>query len=226
MDTASFEARIGYVFRDKSLLVTALTHRSALTDRTHSLHNERLEFLGDSVLQLSVSTFIYNKFPNLPEGRLTRIRAAAVCEASLASCAEILGLGEYLLMGKGEELTGGRQKPSILSDAFEALLGAIYLDGGYTAADRLVLGMLSDVIDGNMTDDAKSLLQEMVQAHGGTVTYSLVSEEGPPHMRTFTAAALIDGKEIAQGSAGSKKAAEREAAAKALKILEKGVSDA
>ncbi|WP_314639981.1 ribonuclease III [Stomatobaculum longum] len=217
------EGKIGYTFRDRSLLVLALTHTS-FANEAHSGHlgsNERLEFLGDAVLELVSSDFFYREKPKLSEGELTKLRASFVCEPALAYCAEQIPLPPYLLLGRGEEMTGGRLRPSIVSDAMEAIIGAIYLDGGLTPArayiDRFIL---NDIEGKRYFYDAKTILQEEIQKDKDAVlSYELRGEEGPEHLKRFTVAALRDGVPLAEGEGSSKKEAEQRAAYAALLAL-------
>lgn len=217
------EGKIGYTFRDRSLLVLALTHTS-FANEAHSGHlgsNERLEFLGDAVLELVSSDFFYRGKPKLSEGELTKLRASFVCEPALAYCAEQIPLPPYLLLGRGEEMTGGRLRPSIVSDAMEAVIGAIYLDGGLTPArayiDRFIL---NDIEGKRYFYDAKTILQEEIQKDKDAVlSYELRGEEGPEHLKRFTVAALRDGVPLAEGEGSSKKEAEQRAAYAALLAL-------
>ena len=219
----ALEGKIGYTFRDRSLLVLALTHTS-FANEAHSGHlgsNERLEFLGDAVLELVSSDFFYREKPKLSEGELTKLRASFVCEPALAYCAEQIPLPPYLLLGRGEEMTGGRLRPSIVSDAMEAVIGAIYLDGGLTPArayiDRFIL---NDIEGKRYFYDAKTILQEEIQkAKDAALSYELRGEEGPEHLKRFTVAALRDGVPLAEGEGSSKKEAEQRAAYAALLAL-------
>ena len=219
----ALEGKIGYTFRDRSLLVLALTHTS-FANEAHSGHlgsNERLEFLGDAVLELVSSAFFYREKPKLSEGELTKLRASFVCEPALAYCAEQIPLPPYLLLGRGEEMTGGRLRPSIVSDAMEAVIGAIYLDGGLTPArayiDRFIL---NDIEGKRYFYDAKTILQEEIQKDKDAVlSYELRGEEGPEHLKRFTVAALRDGVPLAEGEGSSKKEAEQRAAYAALLAL-------
>lgn len=225
------QGRIGYRFQDPELLKQALTHSSYSNEtgarNHHLLCNERLEFLGDSVLSLITSEYLYQNFPGLPEGDLTRIRAATVCEGALAAYAEKLGLGEFLLLGKGERQSGGAKKPAVIADAFEAVLAAIYLDVGgqealATVAEFLLpfireaVATLPDV--GGYHTDSKSRLQEFVQKDKGTPEYRLISESGPDHNKTFVVEVYLDSNCIGRGQGHSKKHAEQ-AAAKAALVL-------
>ena len=211
---AALERAIGYVFRRHGLLKQALTHPSVGHD-----HNQRLEFLGDAVLELCVSEKIYEKHPEMQEGAMTRLRQKLVREEKLAQAAAEVCLGDYLRLDKSCAVTGGRENPSVLSDAFEAVLAAVYLDGGLSAARSVVERLIGDCSETG-ENDAKSQLQEYLQGQGHPMpAYQTVGEEGPPHERIFTAAVLIDGREIAQGSGTSKKRAEQEAARAALSII-------
>ena len=210
------EQKIGYVFKDKSLIERALMHSSYTNEKHLKKYecNERLEFLGDAVLELVSSAYLFNEFPKVSEGELTKTRASMVCEPSLAMCARDIGLGDYLLLGKGEEATGGRKRDSITSDAMEALIGAIYLDGG-----RFVL---TDQEDKKLFYDSKTILQEIVQANmTGNVSYELIDEQGPDHNKIFEVEARIGGKAWGRGKGSSKKSAEQQAAYEAILNLRK-----
>ena len=217
------EDKIGYSFRDRSLLINALTHSSyANENRGRSCEsNERLEFLGDSVLGLVVADALFRRFPELPEGRMTRLRAQLVCEESLHRVASLIGLGDYMRLGRGEEHTGGRQRTSILADATEALIAAMYLDGGMDVAkgfiERFILTEM-DTVDGPISfGDSKTELQELVQRKSGSViTYELLGESGPDHNKTFVFEVRLNGEPIGQGGGHSKKEAEQAAARDAL----------
>jgi ribonuclease-3 len=220
------EGRIGYSFADRTLCEAALTHKSWLNERhgTSRTDNERLEFLGDAVLALAVSDLLMKRFPERSEGELSKTRAALVSEAGLAKAAEEVALGEWIFLGRGEDQAGGRRKPSILSDALEALVGAVYLDGGFTAAhevtQRLFAGALRDA-DSSARLDFKSRLQERSQAQlQATPQYTVVAQEGPDHDRRFLVAILLDGREYGRASGRSKKEAEQSAAAKALDVMD------
>lgn len=212
----------GYDFQDENLINMALTH-SSYSNEHHEKCNERMEFLGDSVLSLVVSRYIYDKYPNLPEGRLSKIRANAVCEASLAECAQKIGLGELLKLGKGEESTGGRVRPSVLSDAFESVIAAIYLDSGFENARKWILPQLKSYIDNsaavNNYHDYKTMFQEKTQAKGlGIPVYRVIDESGPAHDKVFTVELTLgDFSVSAEGK--SKKNAEMEAARLALQKI-------
>ena len=217
------ESIIGYNFNDKKLLTLALTHSSYANElrlgKTGS--NERLEFLGDAALELISSEFFFNKYEHETEGYLTKTRAAFVCEPALAYCAETINLGSFLRLGKGEASTGGRLHSSVLSDALEALIGAVYLDGGFASAKEFVLRIvLNDIESKRFFFDSKTILQENIQKDSGMdLEYKLISEDGPDHMKTFTVSVNVSGKEIARAEGGSKKSAEQLAAHEALKKL-------
>ena len=214
------QQKIDYQFKDENLLFTALTHSSYANEhKLHKIHhNERLEFLGDAVLELTTSEYLYEKFPEMPEGDATKTRASIVCEQSLAFCAKSIPLGDYILLGKGEELSGGRLRASITSDAFEALIGAIHLDGGFTSAKEFICKfILNDLEHKKLFFDSKTILQERVQAHHDKVLhYELVGEEGPDHQKLFVVEARLGEKVIGRGKGRTKKAAEQEAAYHAL----------
>lgn len=214
------EQKIGYKFRDFSLLEHAMMHSSYTNERhlPKEQCNERLEFLGDAVLELVSSEFLFKESPKMPEGELTKTRASMVCEPSLALCAGDIGLGEYLLLGKGEEATGGRKRDSVTSDALEALIGAVYLDGGFTSAKEFIHRfVLTDLEDKKLFYDSKTILQEMVQAKKlGEITYRLVGTEGPDHNKSFHTEVLIGDKVSGKGAGRSKKASEQQAAYEAI----------
>ena len=210
------EERIGYRFSDKNLMTQAMTHSSYANEhRLNKLEcNERLEFLGDSVLEVISSDCLYHKYPENPEGDLTKIRASIVCEPTLAYCAEDIRLGEYLLLGRGEEATGGRGRASIVSDAMEALIGAIYLDGGFANAKEFILRfIMNDLEHKQLFYDSKTILQEIVQSKTDEpLSYELLREEGPDHNKVFESQVLIGKEVIGQGTGRTKKAAEQVAA--------------
>lgn len=223
---ASFQKQINYSFNDGKLLITALTHTSFANenDIPHYDNNQRLEFLGDAVLDLVVSEELFKKFPTYPEGDLTKIRAMVVCESKLAEKAKMINLGEHLLLGRGEEATGGRNRTSVLADAFEALIGAIYLDGGYENVRRFIRNHLIDdaLKIGKEKDfkDYKTALQELVQNdYKQQLEYKVCREEGPDHEKVFYISVNLDGKELGRGKGRSKKEAEQMAAKEALKHL-------
>lgn len=217
---------IGYEFKDRALLKQALTHSSYANEHKmdHSHCNERLEFLGDAVLELVTSDFLYHKYADLPEGELTKTRASIVCEPTLAACAGDIRLGERLYLGKGEEATGGRLRNSVVSDAFEALIGAVYLDGGLVCARELITRfVLNDIEHKKLFYDSKTILQEMVQSRqDGPLTYELVREEGPDHDKHFEVCARMGEQEIGRGEGRTKKAAEQMAAYKGILFLRAG----
>ena len=209
------EQKLGYAFRQEALLTQALTHPSAKTEED----NQRLEFLGDAVLEFCISDLLYQKYPCLQEGELTARRAALVCEETLCLLAKRLDLGQYLSMGQGEKQQGGCEKPSILADAMEAVIAAVYLDGGISAASGLVLGLFHDEerLVANRGQDDKGLLQEYTQAQGMALPeYSIIEETGPAHQKHFVAQVSVLGKAVAIGEGASKKTAEQAAARAAL----------
>ena len=215
---------IGYTFRDRELLREAMTHSSYAHERQINKNrcNERLEFLGDAVLEQVSSEFLFLRYPDMAEGEMSRFRASLVCEPALAECARKIHLGELIFLGKGESLCGGREKDSVTSDAFEALLGAMYLDGGAGPVGDFIREMvLKDPEYKRMTADPKSALQEYVQANDlGEILYTVIGESGPEHDKTFTVELKIDGKARSTGSGHNKKAAEKSAAYELLlKIL-------
>ena len=217
-----FEKKIGYTFENPYLLVTALTHSSYSNEKRLKKYkcNERLEFLGDAVLELISSEYIFKENPQKPEGDLTRIRASYVCEPTLAACARDISLGDYLLLGKGEDRTGGRERDSILSDAMEATIGAVYLDGGFARAKEYVEAfVLRDIENKKLFYDSKTILQEIVQGRHLALAYQLVKETGPDHCKAFEVAAMINGKKIAVGTGRTKKKAEQSAAYEAILAL-------
>ncbi len=214
------EHRIKYQFQNIELLETALRHSSYVNEhRMNRLDcNERLEFLGDAVLELVSSEHLFQNYPQMPEGELTRLRASLVCEPTLAFCARELGLGEYLSLGKGEEMTGGRHRDSVTSDAMEAVIGAIYLDGGFANAKEFILRfVLNDIEHKKLFFDSKTIFQEMVQGNiPGEISYHMVGEEGPDHDKIFSAEVWIGEKSMGTGSGRTKKAAEQMAAYQAI----------
>ena len=218
-----FEQIIGYTFHVEKLLLQALTHSSYANEKHMKKHsdNERLEFLGDAVLELISSEFLYKNYPDLSEGDLTKLRASLVCEPTLADCTTQIRLGEFIRLGKGEDMTGGRKRKSILSDALEAVIGAIYLDGGFTNAKEFILKyILTDIEHKKLFYDSKTILQEVVQgSYDEGLNYRLVKEEGPDHDKSFSVEARIGEKVIGVGSGHTKKAAEQQAAYQALLVL-------
>ena len=224
-DYAELQVRLGHHFNDENLLRLALTHPSVAHEQNHPQpHNQRLEFLGDSVLGLVLSRELYEKFPEADEGVLTKSRAKLVNAAALATHGRSLELGAHLILSRGEENTGGRERASALADAFEALLGAVFLDGGFAVAREFILREFAADFDGLALpagiDNPKGELQELLQARSPAAPlYQLVSAEGPDHDRKFICAVLHDGVELARGSGKSKKAAESDAAQVALNQL-------
>lgn len=212
-----------YHFSDRKLLLQAITHSSFSNEQKINKrpHYERIEFLGDAVLELVSSEFLFQEHPDVPEGKLTKMRASMVCEPYLAFCAKEIGLDQFILLGKGEESTGGRKRESIISDVFEAVIGAIYLDGGMEAAKaHIYRAVLNNIDEKRLFSDSKSALQEHVQGVlKKTLTYELIGVEGPEHCQEFSVRVVMDGEELGSGKGHSKKAAEQEAALQALKKL-------
>lgn len=214
------EKTVGYTFKDPKLLELALTHSSYAHEhyagKRHD--NERLEFLGDAVLELVSSDYLFHNYNEYPEGELTKLRASIVCEQSLAMCAEAISLGKYLRLGNGEDSTGGRLRASITSDAMEALIGAIYLDGGFANAKEFVLKyVLNDMEHKKLFFDSKTIFQEMVQGNiQGEISYHPLGESGPDHDKTFSVEVWIGEQCMGQGSGRTKKAAEQMAAYRAI----------
>ncbi len=219
-DISELEVITGHRFNNKKLLETALTHSSYANDLKLGRlnHNERLEFLGDAVLELSSSEILYDQYPEKTEGELTRLRASIVCEPTLAMCARDMGIDEYLKLGRGEERTGGRGRDSVISDAFEALIGAIYLDGGFDAAKRFVdKFVMKDVENKQIFYDSKTILQEMLQKlYKESVNYVLAEERGPEHEKEFFVEAVFEGEVIGRGKGRTKRKAEQQAAYEAI----------
>ena len=218
-----FESKLGYRFKNSQLLQTALTH-SSYANEHKCAYNERMEFLGDSVLSLIVSTFLYQKLRNENEGSLSKIRASLVCEPALAELARKISLGKYILLGKGEENTGGRERDSVLSDAYEAVIAAIYLDSNIETIRNWLLGQMKEALDtalrGESCHDYKTTLQEVIQKNNkGRLAYTVVSEHGPDHQKDFVVEVALAGKTIGQGKGQSKKEAEQDAAREALRKL-------
>ena len=217
-----FEKRIGYTFKNRNYLIEALSHSSFANEaRRHS--NERLEFLGDSVLQITIADHLFRHFKHLPEGDLTKIRASLVCESALFEFAQQIDLGKFILLGRGEENTGGRSRPSIISDAFEAVIAAIYLDGGMEEARNYILGFIpKDLTRDSVKNlhDYKTLLQEVIQKNPEEhVEYVLRDETGPYHDRRFKVDVVLNGNVIGSGEGHSKKQAEQQAAKEALDLM-------
>ncbi len=219
-----FEEKIGYEFKDKSLLMQALTHSSYANEKHLGkfTDNERLEFLGDAVLEVVSSEFLYLNFTQFSEGELSKLRASLVCEPTLAYCTKEIDLGDYVRLGKGEDQTGGRFRKSILSDALEAVIGAMFLDGGMAPAKAFILRfILTDIEHKRKFHDSKTALQEAVQAkHEDILHYELVGESGPDHCKEFVVSVYVGDKCLGTGKGSSKKAAEQEAAYHALLLIE------
>ncbi|EPZ39273.1 ribonuclease III [Anoxybacillus ayderensis] len=220
-----FQEQIGIFFRNEKLLIQAFTHSSYVNEHRKRLYedNERLEFLGDAVLELTVSQYLFEQFPQMSEGELTKLRAAIVCEPSLVTFAHALSFGDLVLLGKGEELTGGRMRPSLLADVFEAFIGALYLDQGIEAVVQF-LGktMFPKIREGAFSHvmDYKSQLQELVQRDGnGVLEYKILQERGPAHNKEFVSRVSLNGEELGVGIGRSKKEAEQRAAQMALAKL-------
>lgn len=223
------EEALGYRFRNISLLQNAVTHSSYANERWHNslLSNERLEFLGDSVLGMLVAEYLYRNFPNRPEGELTRMRADMVCEKTLAAAADRIGLGSHLLLGHGEEQTGGRRRSSILADAMESVIAASFLDGGLNAALSIIRRfILVEVpVSSFRNEDFKTELQELVQKKKDqTLTYTLLSESGPDHDKRFEVELKLNNEAVGRGIGSSKKRAEQMAAKNAMEVLFPGRS--
>ncbi|EOD01236.1 ribonuclease III [Caldisalinibacter kiritimatiensis] len=223
---SKIQKSIKYTFNDSDILIRALTHSSFANEHKdlNIKYNERLEFLGDSVLSIVVSDYIFDKYPNYPEGELSKLRATVVCETVLATVAKKLSLGEYLLLGKGEEVTGGRERVSILADALEALIASIYLDGGLECTRKFVLDNLSifieKAVEGNLITDYKTQLQEFLQrTTKEEIKYKVIKEEGPDHNKKFYVQVSVGNNVLGKGSGKSKKIAEQNAAKEALEKL-------
>ncbi|RFU63239.1 ribonuclease III [Peribacillus saganii] len=220
-----FQEKIGFAFHDENLLRQAFTHSSYVNEHRRKPYedNERLEFLGDAVLELTISKFLYKKYPMMSEGELTKLRASIVCEPSLVEFAHDMSFGELVLLGKGEEMTGGRERPALLADVFEAFIGALYLDLGLEAVvsflERVVFPKINEGAFSHMMD-YKSQLQELIQRDGsGIVEYKILQETGPAHNREFQSRVSLNGQELGTGTGRSKKEAEQRAAQKALQAL-------
>ena len=225
-DIKAFENRIGYHFKDKSLIKLALTHSSYANEvkTGKRVNNERLEFLGDAVLELGISEYIYRVFSEMPEGELTKLRAGVVCESSLAKRAREYNISEYILLGKGEETSRHNMRDSILADAFEAIIGAIYLDSGFETAKEFLLkslaGYIEEIKDNFRILDCKTRLQEIIQKNGHNVlTYEIVGESGPDHNKVFYSNVSLNGEVVGKGEGHSKKEADQAAAMDALKAI-------
>ena len=219
-NSKELEAKIGYTFRDTAMLRQAMCHSSYANEHKGEFHdNERLEFLGDAVLEVISSDFLYHQYPEMPEGKLTKLRASIVCEPTLAMCAREFGLEKYLLLGKGEEHTGGRFRNSIISDAMESLIGAIYLDGGFANAKEFIERfILTDIEHKKLFYDSKTILQEIVQRDfkEAEIKYVITGEEGPDHAKRFIVEVKIGSETMGTGRGSTKKAAEQEAAYRAI----------
>lgn len=217
------QKELNYSFKNQSILKEALTHSSHANEFKYKIsrNNERLEFLGDSVLSLVISDYIFKKYENMPEGELTKVRSNIVCEATLALKAKEINLGQYLLLGKGELLTGGRNRISILADAFEAITGALYIDGGLETATYFILNTFADSIElavqGILFRDYKTYLQELLQSKcTDKITYKVVDEQGPDHDKVFEVEVLLSDRVLGRGKGRSKKIAEQKAAQEAI----------
>ncbi len=220
------QEKAGYYFRDQKLLQQALTHSSYANEHGSNrlLSNERLEFLGDAVLELTSSEFIFKNYPDYPEGEMTKLRASIVCEPTLADCARVLDLAACVRLGRGEESTGGRERDSIISDAMEALIGAIYLDGGFASAKEFVHRfIMNDIEKRKLFYDSKTILQEIVQEKElGDLSYHLIRADGPDHAKVFTSEVWIKDACYGTGSGRNKKLAEQSAAYQAIGKIQKG----
>ncbi|WP_081777273.1 ribonuclease III [Ruminococcus sp. FC2018] len=219
-----FQEKIGYKFKNEKLIIEALSHSSYANEcKKQRKNNERLEFLGDSVLSVIVSDYIFEHFKHLPEGELTKLRASLVCEQALFDFSKKIDLGEYIFLGKGEEITGGRERPSIVSDAFEAVIAAIYLDGGLDVATKYVLSFIPEDIKPHSVVsfvDYKTALQEIIQKNPEEkVEYVLTDESGPDHDKKFTVNVMLNSNVIGTGIGKSKKSAEQNAAKEALSLM-------
>ena len=217
------QQKIDYQFKDENLLFTAVTHSSYANEhKLHKIHhNERLEFLGDAVLEIVSSDFLFKNFPDMAEGQMSKKRASLVCEPTLAYCARQIGLGKYLMLGKGEDMGGGRNRDSILSDALEAVIGSIYLDGGLNKASKFIMThVLNDIEHKAMFQDSKTILQDILQKnHRDPTTYEVVDMKGPEHNRMFVMQVKLGDAVIGQGSGRTKQAAGQEAAYHAILAL-------
>ena len=223
-DLSILEEKLGYKFKNRKYLEIGMTHSSFANEtKEHVPYNERQEFLGDAVLSIIVSDYIFENYTKLPEGELTKLRASLVCEKSLCGFATELELGSFLRLGHGEELMGGRERPSILADAFEAMLAAIYLDGGIEPATKVVLGFVKKAlehVENVPFKDYKTLLQEIIQKNPEErLTYALVGESGPDHDKRFEVDVMLNSNVIGHGIGKSKKAAEQIAAKEALELM-------
>lgn len=224
---SKLEERIGYLYKDKSYALNALIHSSYANELNGSFsfkNNERLEFLGDAILDFAMGMMLYNNNPDMSEGEMSKTRALIVCEASLAACAQDLGIGELIFLGKGEENSGGRSRPSILSDCLEAIIGSLYLDGGMDEAEGFIVGLLGETyqkaVHGKLFMDYKTSLQEELQKTGDVkIQYKLMEAMGPDHAKSFKMLVSVNGKTLGVGCGKSKKDAEQDAAKAALETL-------
>jgi len=223
VDLTKLEALLGVVFKDQQILLSAITHRSYLNEHREATqeHNERLEFLGDAVLELAVTDYLFRRYPDKPEGELTAVRAALVNTVSLSESSTKLGLNDFMLMSKGEAKDTGRARQYILANAFEACIGAIYMDQGYKTAEKFISSQLYDktdrIVDKRLWQDPKSRFQELAQEHASiTPTYELVSQVGPDHDRLFTIGVYLNKEKVAEGQGRSKQEAEQSAAEAAI----------
>lgn len=223
----TFEKNIQYTFKNQGLLKEALTHSSFSNERKENVvhNNERLEFLGDAVLSIVISDYLFKNHVDLPEGELTKIRSKIVCESTLGECSKRIDLGEFMYFGKGEEMTGGRKRTSILADAFEALIAAIYLDGGIEASRKFIMNFMREhihnAINGKVFLDYKTHLQEIVQIRkDNRIKYEIIGEEGPDHCKLFYTQVKLNDIVIGYGKGRSKKEAEQEAAKMAIEKVE------
>lgn len=219
--------RLGISFSNQELLHQALTHTSYANESKKGQHtnNERLEFLGDAILDAVITAYLFRRFPRMPEGELTKARANVVCEPALASCAVKVELGQHLLLGRGERSSGGRERASILADAFEAIIGAVYLDAGFEATSEFVIRIfqdqLHDIGSGHYYHDFKTILQETVQRNGeGKVQYEIIAVQGPDHDKLFEVVVLVNSLKMGQGAGKTKKEAEQNAARQALESFQ------
>ncbi len=224
-DITKFENAIGYTFRDKNLLIQAFTHSSFVNEQriNKKADYERLEFLGDAVLEMISSAFLFRKYPDKKEGEMSKIRASLVCEPALAFAAEQLDIKSYIQLGKGEEATGGRNKESIISDVVESIIGALFLDGGIEESKRFIDAyILTNEESMQMFSDSKSVLQEIVQGQNiGQIRYEICGESGPEHDKIFEVCVFVGDKKMGEGAGKTKKAAEQKAAYQAILVLKK-----
>ncbi|MGM9550901.1 MAG: ribonuclease III [Clostridia bacterium] len=226
MDTELLEKNLGYKFKDKKLLEVAITHTSFANEK-HTQSYERLEFLGDAVLQMLTSRYIYVNYPDFPEGKMSKMRANIVCEQTLFEIAKKLGIDKFARLGKGEETSGGRNRPSILADMVEAVLAAVYLDGGIDKAREIIFDAYGHIIEkaaiGELNFDYKTALQEKLQEKGSVkIEYLLIKDEGPAHNKTFTMAVASENKIIGTGVGKTKQEAQQMAAKEALGVIKNG----